>query len=963
MGIFTVCLLSVKCSAVRFNDTSVSLLQEFTFTKEVAIIYDPKGSALDSIVAHLFSQDLEKITGIKLKVTSDYSTDCDAVFIGNIHSSLFNKLIPHNSIDITSISGKWEQYIIKAVSTPENNRKTLIIAGSDDRGTAFGVFEISRLLGVSPWHWWADVPVNPNDQPVVTNLPIISEGPTVKYRGIFINDEDWGLQPWAAKTFDPGTGDIGTKTYEKVFELLLRLKANLIWPAMHPSTKAFFYYPGNVAMAKEYQIVIGSSHAEPMLRNNVDEWDKSKRGAFNYLTNRKGVQEYWEERIKDSGDLHGIYTLGMRGIHDSGMEGVSEAEAVEVLQSVIDDQRNILGKYHKIVEDVPQAFTAYKEVLDVYDQGLIVPDDVILVWPDDNYGYIKRLANRAEQSRKGGSGVYYHTSYWGRPHDYLWLNTTHPSLIRYEMIKAYERGSRALWVLNVGDIKPHEYSIQLFLDMAYSADAFMESKSTKVHFTGWHHSIFGSIQGQKFSDAMWEYYKLAFERKPEFMGWSQTEPTRPVQNTGYNHMGRGDEAQKRLNAYEVIEHMVSGLKIPENLFPAYYQLIYYPIRAASLINKKFIYRDKAFLASETNKLAALNYKEKSHQAYHDIVEETRYFNQELLDGKWENMMDMAPRKLPVFEDPDIEIDQAENRVGNQFSIRPEVSYGSNQSETLPKYNSWIKSKYFIDIVHSHKDTSGTFYWKASTSHDWIKLSDNKGNLYEDENFHKRIWVDVDWEHIDTAGSFHQGQIIIETPLKSYTVTVLAENRPGLPPDAKHVENDQVVVIYAENYSNISGSNEQHWERVEDFGHSGTVMESGPIKMTSSVSETVEENSPTLSYDFYTFNEADQADVIINALPTHPLTDQYKLRIGISVDNSPIQIIDFKTQGRSEEWKQNVLSNKSSKSISIGKMAPGKHTLKIHMIDPGVLLDFIYIDMGGLNEGGSVLEETMIGKTF
>lgn len=948
------------CSAVKQSTSADRSLDSFAFSNGVTIAYDQNGSSLDSITAHLFSQDLEKLSGIKPKVTTEIPAEGNVIIIGSINSELVRSIIPKGSKDLINLDGQWERFIIKAVAKENSNRNTLIIIGSDDRGTAFGVFEVSRLLGVSPWHWWADVPVKENQNPVLLDLPIVSQTPTVKYRGIFINDEDWGLQPWAAKTFEPGTGDIGPKTYEKVFELLLRLKANLIWPAMHPSTKAFFHYSGNVAMAKDYQIIIGSSHAEPMLRNNVDEWDKATRGAFNYLTNREGVQTYWEERVKESTGLHGIYTLGMRGIHDSGMEGVTDTEAVEVLQRVIEDQREMLGRHLDRVEEVPQAFTAYKEVLDVYDRGLRVPDDVILVWPDDNYGYIKRLANADEQARKGGSGVYYHTSYWGRPHDYLWLNSTHPSLIRYEMMKAYERESRELWVLNVGDIKPHEYNIQLFLDMAFDAETFKDSKSTKLHFTQWHQGVFGTELGKILSEAMWKYYDLAFERKPEFMGWSQTEPTRPIQNTAYNHRGRGDEAQKRLEAYDEIELAVNVENISNELFPAYYQLVYYPIKAASLINKKFIYRDKALLYSQENRLSAYKFKDKSHQTYQDIIKETKYFNDELLDGKWMHMMDMAPRRLPVFEDPKIDL-VGDQRTDKMMAINVEGSIGSDQIPSLPPFNSWNRTKQFIDVFLTSHSNQETHQWQASASHDWIRISDSRGSFTKDRDTEKRIWVEIDWDKLNETGKTHEGKVTIQTPKQNYEVGILAQNRPTINEQITLVENNHLVVINAANYSSKNGSNKLRWEKVEDLGHTGSVMESGPIHMLTEVSEAIGDTNPTLHYDFYTYNETDQSRVIINALPTHPLTDQYKLRIGISLDDGPVQIVDFKTEGRSEEWKQNVLRNKASKEVGIGTLASGKHTLKIYMIDPGVLLDFIYIDMGGLDEGVSVLEETRIGE--
>ena len=269
------------------------------------------------------------------------------------------------------------------------------------------MFALSARMGVSPWYWWADVAPVRQKTISIKIEDYTSRSPSVKYRGIFLNDEDWGLQPWAAKTFEPETGDIGPKTYAKIFELLLRLKANTIWPAMHPSTKAFYTIPGNKEVAAEYQIFVGTSHAEPMLRNNVGEWDKKKFGDYDYSTNRNVVKNYWQERIEELGpDDKYIVTLGMRGIHDSGMQGnYTKEEKVAMLETIISDQRKMLENVlKKDVKSIPQAFVPYKEVLEIYSDGARIPADVTLVWPDDNHGYIRQLSNAEERKRSGGAG-------------------------------------------------------------------------------------------------------------------------------------------------------------------------------------------------------------------------------------------------------------------------------------------------------------------------------------------------------------------------------------------------------------------------------------------------------------------------------------------------------------------------------------------------------------------------------
>ena len=592
------------------------------------------------IATNALKEDIRLVTG---KVPSLDSSGILRPYIIIIETigkgGLVDQLINEGKLNVSGVKGQWETFGISVVDRPfDRVKQALVIAGSDPRGTAFGVFELSKMIGVLPFYWWADIIPERKKELYIGGHARIVGPPSVKYRGIFINDEDWGLQPWAAKTFEPETGDIGPKTYAKVFELLLRLKANLIWPAMHPSTKAFFHYPGNQHVAAEYGIMVGSSHAEPMLRNNVGEWNEKTMGHFNYITNREKVFSYWEDRVSQTKDLGAVYSMGMRGVHDSKMEGVKdEKEAVPLLERIIADQRDLLKKYlNKDITAIPQVFTAYKEVLDIYDAGLKLPEDITLVWPDDNYGYIQRLNNKDEQNRSGGAGVYYHASYWGRPHDYLWLSSTHPSLIQEEIMKAYETGADRLWVLNVGDIKPLEYNMEKFLDMAYDAGPFRESSYAKTHLTNWSANIFGKVHADKIGKILLSYYQLAFERRPEFMGWSQTEPTTKTNLTRYNHFYFGDEAQKRMDQYEALVKEVKTLRtiIKPDRKDAFYQLVYYPVVGASLINKKFLYRDKAVFYGRQNRLSALDYARFSQAAHDSIIKETDYYNNRLAGGKW-----------------------------------------------------------------------------------------------------------------------------------------------------------------------------------------------------------------------------------------------------------------------------------------------------------------------------------------
>ncbi|HQK40070.1 MAG TPA: glycosyl hydrolase 115 family protein, partial [Flavobacterium alvei] len=474
--ILTFLFILLFLSKTEAQTEIASKFEVFTKDQKASILYD-KAITLDSILAYSLAEDIFKVSGFKPLVTQNKAAvSGNVIVIGRIQSKLVQSFLDKKN-DFKNFEKQWESYGYKIILNPNSKiTKAFIIAGTDPRGTAFGVFDLSQKMGVSPWYWWTDVPVAKQKELILTQNSFQSKAPSVKFRGIFLNDEDWGLRPWAAKIFEPEIGNIGPKTYAKIFELLLRLKANTIWPAMHEGTTGFFKVPGNAKIAEDYQIVVGTSHAEPMLRNNVDEWKEKEMGHFNYVSNRDNVLKYWEDRVKESKNVDAIYTIGMRGVHDSKMEGVKDnKEGAALLKQIIIDQRKLLETYiNRDATKVPQAFTIYKEVLDLYDEGLKVPEDITLVWTDDNYGYIRRLSNPEEQKRPGGGGVYYHASYWGRPHDYLWVDSVHPALLREEMMKAYQSNCKEIWILNVGDLKSIEYSTTLFLDMAYDAQFFEE---------------------------------------------------------------------------------------------------------------------------------------------------------------------------------------------------------------------------------------------------------------------------------------------------------------------------------------------------------------------------------------------------------------------------------------------------------------------------------------------------------
>ena len=537
---------------------------------------------------------------------------------------------------------------IKLVHTPSlpadgfriyTNGKQIIIEGGNGRGMAYGLLELSRLAGVSPWIWWGDVVPEKQNRLVMNDDFETEQHPSVAYRGIFLNDEDWSLRLWSHKNFEPSAkSEIGPKTYRKVFELMLRLRANTIWPAMHPGTTAFFKIPGAKAIADSCGMVIGTSHCEPLLRNNVDEWNTTERGAFNYRTNREQVHQYWIERLKEvKKSKDNMFTIGMRGIHDSSMEGYkTEQEKFDGLQQVINDQQELLRQHVGNPAKQMQVFVPYKEVLQLYEKGLQVPDYVTLMWCDDNYGYMTRLSNAKEQQRSGGAGVYYHLSYWGRPHDYLWLTTSQPGLIYNEMREAYNHNVRKLWIVNVHDPKVAAYDLELFLDLAWNINCEDGQTLTK-HLESWLCRQFGQEAGKRLLPVMHEFYRLCGERRPEFMGYTQVELDKKKYPRGLSAVGdiplSAIEAAQRLSAFQHLKAEIMAIRmlVRSELNDAFFAAIEYPVSAAAAMSTKI-----------------LSDSIESHRAYEEIQALTKRYN-EMNGGKWRHLMDAAPRKLPVFD--------------------------------------------------------------------------------------------------------------------------------------------------------------------------------------------------------------------------------------------------------------------------------------------------------------------------
>jgi hypothetical protein len=636
------------------------------------IVLEPSDAAQLSLATCAFAADIQAVTGTKPAVVSEiglaFSPDIQAqpntpalapgtrsrtlILVGVLGASpALDALAQSGKLDVSSVRGQWESALTTVVQHPfPGVDRALVIAGADRRGTTFALFTLSRQMGVSPWTWWADVPVKHHTTVFVEAKNILQPSPTVQYRGIFLNDEDWGLRPWAAKKMDLTLHNIGPNTYGRIFELLLRLHANSLWPAMHLGTLPFNDIPENAQLADRWGIVMGSSHSEALLRDNLGEWNEAAPpkgdGPWNYQLNRPAMIAYWDKRLATNGRFENFYTVGLRGVHDTGLEATGDDQVkARIVEQAIADQRKVLAeRVSPDLAKIPQVIWLYKESLELFRAGMQVPPDVTLGWTDDNYGYIRQLPTPAEQQRPGGSGVYYHVSYWGFPHDYLWLCSTPPALIREEMTKAYDHNARRYWVLNVGDLKPAESDIDYFMQLAWNEPA-MAKVDQLAYLTRWSAEQFPPAFAPKIARILARYYQLNFVRKPEFMGFNGYNDS--INRTAFNPLAWGNQNQTRLAAWQQLSREAQAIaaKLPPAYQSAYFELVGYPVQAAAAMNAKFLFTDRTYLPSHQPDDAA-----QAHAAY-DRIQSLTYRYNHLENGKWDGIMSSAPRNRHVFEMP------------------------------------------------------------------------------------------------------------------------------------------------------------------------------------------------------------------------------------------------------------------------------------------------------------------------
>ena len=939
--------VSAGHAQVAVHEKSPETKYAFTLAsprQTAAILYDASDAAVVKRAAELFAADVEAVTGRRPQVTSATGETGPAVIVGTVGgSALIRRLSEAGKIDTAPLEGAWERYLIQTVANPlPGIRKALVIAGSDRRGAAYGLFTLSELIGVSPWYWWADVPVKKH-----AALHVDAPPP------IFLNDEDWGLTPWASQTFEPERGNIGPRTYAKVCELLLRLKANYLAPAMHPVSTSFNQIPENKLVADTFAIVMGSTHCEPLLLNTASEWDTKTMGPWNYDKNKEGINRVLTQRVRENSPYENVYTLALRGLHDGAMSTTRPMhEKVRMLQQALLDQRRILAEnIDRPVETVPQAFTPYKEVLEIYSNGLELPDDITIVWPDDNYGYMKRLSGVREQRRTGRSGVYYHVSYLGVPHSYLWFSTTPPSLMYEELRKAYDTTADRLWLVNCGDLKGSEMQVSLFLDMAWDIGRFT-ADNVVSYPARWLAGIFGEAYYDRLEAMTREHLRLAFPRKPEYMGWGYhwnrfDHNCEQLTDTDFSFTNY-DEAQRRLEAYRQLGARAEALlhEIGDEARPAFYQLVYYPLRGAELMNRMTLGGQRNRWYARQGRAATNAVRDEVQRCYDSLQVITRGYNS-LLGGKWNHMMSMRQNYDGVsayFNLPHLATHDAAGAPRLALQVAGEDVTGARAFHALPAFDNYLRRTYPVEIYNRG---GGTLAWTAHASEPWVVLSKSAGKTADEE----RITVGIDWEKAP-SGNAVPAQIVFRAGEQSEKVLVSLFN-PTAPSRAElrgiYVENNGCVSIPAAGCHRVRENDRIKITAVEDLGIEGPALQLGdptaPLQIFRS------RDVPCAEYDFYAF-DAGSVDVYTYVLPTFPLHADRDFRIGentntdtkysVQIDDGALATPSSSHVEYSQVWFESVLRN----------CAVNKSTLHIDM-------QKIVLDFGGMKRSYLGPQSTLI----
>ncbi|NUP68752.1 MAG: glycosyl hydrolase [Nonomuraea sp.] len=947
-------------------------------------------------VAGDLQADVERVTGVRPVVATDeVPRQPDVVLVGTIGKSpLIDGLISAGKLDVSGIAGKWETSLEQVVQNPlPGVRRAFVIAGSDQRGTIYGAYDVSKQIGVSPWYWWDDVPARHRDALYVLPGRHTQGTPKVRYRGFFINDENPDLGTWAPKFFGPGKaegypGGFNGAFYAKVFEVMLRLKANYLWPAVWG--RAFAEDdPENHRIASRYGVVMGTSHEAPMMRG-IEEWNRHAvaavrdangeivtpghdpyggTGEWSFRRNGEAIKKYWADGIRRmrEQDFEGVVTLGMRG---NGDVSLPDGDGIELMRSILAAQREILAEQSgEPVESIPQVQTLYKEVQRYWDQGLRPPDDVTVVFADDNWGNMRKLPDQSLPKRAGGYGMYYHFDYVGGGRNYKWADTINLASTWEQLNLTYQYGVDRLWVVNVGDMKNEEMPLQFFLDYAWDPDRLPIEK-----LEDWERAYaaqnFGPERAAEIASVLHDYGVLQARRKPELLNRriivDPADPTKvtyddkdtPFSLTAYQEMDRVTAEWRRLA--DRAARVRKGL--PAAYGDAYFELVDYQVQATAnlyaLRNAQFtniLYARQGRAAA--NDLAALA------QARFDDDQALNARYGQIAGGKWKDFQlqpkigygdverygPNAPWQQPEKDNvalPDAfypHLVRTEVPAGADMGVAIDGSDqwwpGATGEAVLPAFSPY--QTYPGQYVEVFNRGTTAFDYTITSAQPWVTVSPRSGKVGKQV----RAAVRVDWSRAPKGRT--------EVPLTvtgpggaSVTVKAVVDNPAGLikGPVKGFVEAGGQVTIDAAHHSRAVGS----WRTIPDLGRSSDGVTPLPV---TAARATPGGDGRRLEYTMTLFTTG-QVKVSALLSPRNNVLPTDGLSYAVSIDDQPPQTVNVTAvtgandTTMNRQWERNTSNNVNETTTVHTVTTPGVHVLKFWMVDPTVVLQRLVVDTGG-----------------
>jgi hypothetical protein len=900
--------------------------------------------------------DIGKVTHVTPTLQTDKLPKSKTIVIAGTlgKSAVIEQLVKNGKINATGIRGKWETFQILVISKPlPGIKEALVIVGSDKRGTIFGIYELSAQIGVSPWYWWADVPVEYKENLYISRSGCQQGPPSVKYRGIFLNDEHPNLTLWVQDKFGtikpsehppipPDVTNYNSEFYTKIFELILRLKGNFLWPAMW--NNAFNEDDSaNPRLADEYGIVMGTSHQEPMLRAQK-EWDRRYQktlGSWNYSKHPEVLQQFWREGIARNKNYESIITMGLRGANDTPMALGGPEENMAMLKDIIQVQRKILGEeMNRKVTEIPQLWCLYKEVQEFYNAGMRVPDDVTLLWAEDNWGNLRRVPSADERKRSGGAGIYYHFDYHGGPRNYQWMNTSALPKIWDQLSFAKQYGADRIWIVNVGHFKGYSLPLSYFMDLAWDTDS-LTNGNIREYTREWTIQQFGTDYADETTEILMQYPRFNSRRKPELL----TPNTYSLVNYGEGEKVVADYNELAQKAEEIYR------KLPSEKKDAYYELVLFPSKASALVNELYLAAGKNYLYARQGRASTNDYAALTQALFTRDTSLMGYFNNVFANGRWRHFMDqphlgyrswnhppqntlqhIALKSLALSEPAEMGVTMEETE-----SVWP----GAIDTASLPEFDIFNRQSRYVDIFNKGKLP---FSFEISAD-PWISINEQSGTVEKD----KRVWIGIDWEKVPDGKT--SGIITVKGTGQAVTIMVSAFKPADPKPETLlgFVESNGCVSMEAAHFIRNTSAGVSKWIEIEEFGHTLSGMratsDSGAAILTPGV------NSPCLEYRLYLFTTG-KMNVHMVVAPTLNFFYGRPLRYAVSFDNEPPQIVtlvsrDFNAHNGNREWEESVSNNYRIGNSIHDVATPGYHVLKVWMIDPSVVVQKIVVDTGGV----------------